>query len=206
MKLILLHGLGQTPSDWQHTRNAMDRKFEILCPDLSDWLPEENPSYQDLYLAFETYCQGFEEPLNLCGLSLGGMLVLQYAISHGDRINSMALIGARVSAPDRLLKIQNLIFHLMPERAFKNTGFGKAGMIHLSKSMTGLNFYRDLTQIPCRTLVICGEKDKANRRAALELREQIPDAELLLMAGAGHEVNRDAPASLGEALTAFFSH
>ena len=132
------------------------------------------------------------------------MLALQYAVEYGNRVNSLVLIGTQFSAPDNLLRFQNLIFRFMPESAFKETGFGKASMISLSKSMIGLDFYQDLKYIHCRTLVICGEKDRANRRASMKLKEQIPNAEISLIPNAGHEVNVDAPTLLGKELKTFF--
>lgn len=204
MKTIMLHGLGQVSSSWESTIMTMGEGFEILCPDLSDWMRNTEVSYYNLYHTFEKYCEDIDGPLNLCGLSLGGMLALQYAVEHGNRVNSLVLIGTQFSAPDNLLRFQNLIFRFMPESAFKETGFGKAGMISLSKSMIGLDFYQDLKCIHCRTLVICGEKDRANRRASMKLKEQIPNAEISLIPNAGHEVNVDAPALLGKELKTFF--
>ena len=204
MKTIMLHGLGQVSSSWESTIMTMGEGFEILCPDLSDWLRNTEVSYYNLYHTFEKYCEDIDGPLNLCGLSLGGMLALQYAVEHGNRVNSLVLIGTQFSAPDNLLRFQNLIFRFMPESAFKETGFGKASMISLSKSMIGLDFYQDLKYIHCRTLVICGEKDRANRRASMKLKEQIPNAEISLIPNAGHEVNVDAPALLGKELKTFF--
>lgn len=204
MKTIMLHGLGQVSSSWESTIMTMGEGFEILCPDLSDWLRNTEVSYYNLYHTFEKYCEDIDGPLNLCGLSLGGMLALQYAVEHGNRVNSLVLIGTQFSAPDNLLRFQNLIFRFMPESAFKETGFGKASMISLSKSMIGLDFYQDLKYIHCRTLVICGEKDRANRRASMKLKEQIPNAEISLIPNAGHEVNVDAPTLLGKELKTFF--
>ena len=38
MKCILLHGLGQTPSDWNDTVKNLDENFEVSCPALLGWL------------------------------------------------------------------------------------------------------------------------------------------------------------------------
>ena len=65
-------------------------------------------------------------------------------------------------------------------------------------------FREDLGRIACPVLVLCGERDRANRKAALELRAGIPGAEAAWIPGAGHEVNRDAPEALAEVLREFF--
>ena len=87
MKTILLHGLGQTSSSWKNTINTMGKSADILCPNLFDWFEDKEVCYQVLYLAFSEYCKQFSEPVNICGLSLGGILALQYGIENPDKIN-----------------------------------------------------------------------------------------------------------------------
>ena len=72
MKYIMLHGLGQSSESWSDTVKVFNDDFEVLCPNLSDWLFGKIPCYDTLYRTLETYCEQFEEPLNICGLSLGG--------------------------------------------------------------------------------------------------------------------------------------
>ena len=171
MKYIFLHGLGQVPSDWETTIKRLDFGMDVYCPDLSDWLSRKEASYLNLYHALESYCEQQEEPLHLCGLSLGGILALHYALEHAEKVASLVLIGTQYVMPKRLLKFQNMIFHLMPSRSFRKMGFGKKDFISLSKSMMDLDFQKDLEKINCRVLVLCGEKDKANMSADIELKQ-----------------------------------
>lgn len=205
MKYILLHGLGQTSQSWEKTMKAAGSGLEFLCPDLSEWMHGAFPAYSDLYRQFEKYCENFHEPLNLCGLSLGGILALQYAAEHNGRVNSAALIGTQFSMPKNLLKFQNMVFSLLPRRSFCQMGLEKSEIISLSKSMMHLDFSSDLGKINCRTLIICGEKDRANKTASMELKKRIAGAHLSFVAGSGHEVNIDAPAELGRILHAFWT-
>ena len=68
MKYIMLHGLGQSSESWSDTVKVFNDDFEVLCPNLSDWLSGKTPCYDTLYRTLETYCEQFEEPLNICGL------------------------------------------------------------------------------------------------------------------------------------------
>lgn len=176
MKIILLHGLGQTPLSWENTIKSMDKKQDILCPDLSNRLQEKAVCYANLYHALEEYCEQFSEPINLCGLSLGGILALQYGIEHTEKINSLALIAAQYTMPKKLLHFQNMVFQIMPASSFLKMGFRKRDFISLSKSMMNLDFQHDLGKIRCKTLVICGDKDRQNKAASLQLKEKIPNA------------------------------
>lgn len=204
MKCILLHGLGQSAASWDNTVKYMGQASDILCPELPQWLEGHEPRYDNLYNGLERYCARFEGPLNLCGLSLGGILTLQYGIEHPDRVNSLVLIGTQFVMPKGLLKFQNVLFHVMPKKAFEETGFKKRDFINLCRSMFELDFRAGLHQLRCPVLIICGEKDKPNRAAAIQMNEQIPNAKLLLIPGAGHEVNQDAPGELGKNISRFF--
>ena len=204
MKGILLHGLGQSAASWDNTVKYLGPASDILCPELSRWLEECEPRYDNLYRGLVKYCAQFEGPLNLCGLSLGGILALQYGLEHPERVNSLVLIGTQYAMPKGLLKFQNALFHLMPKRTFQEMGFKKADFIELCKSMLDLNFQARLKQLSCPVLIICGAKDGANRAASLQMKEQISNAEFLMVPGAGHEVNRDAPDALGKTIRCFF--
>ena len=80
--------------------------------------------------------------------------------------------------PKTLLSLQNLIFHFMPDKAFKETGLSKKAMISLTHSMKCLDFTRCLRNIKCPVLIICGSKDKANLKSASLLSELLPNASL----------------------------
>ena len=105
MPIVFLHGLGQKPEDWNPVINRLPKGSQALCPNLYA-LERDGEDYPALYGAFEQYCDGLEGLLDLCGLSLGGVLALQYAAEHPERVSSLALIGARASMPGGLLAIQ----------------------------------------------------------------------------------------------------
>lgn len=200
MKTILLHGLGQDSSIWN---NMIENQENIICPNLPDFLKGKEANWNNLYNSFENYCKSIPDKINICGLSLGGILALQYGIENPDKINSMILIGTQYTMPKMLLKIQNVIFRFMPEIQFKETGFSKNDFIKLSESMMNLDFSENLKNIKFPVLVVCGEKDKPNMKASLNISKMIPDAELSIVKNSGHEVNRDNPEELKNILTRF---
>lgn len=200
MKTFLLHGLGQDSSIWN---NMIENQENIICPNLPDFLKGKEANWNNLYNSFENYCKSIPDKINICGLSLGGILALQYGIKNPDKINSMILIGTQYTMPKMLLKIQNVIFRFMPESQFKETGFSKNDFIKLSESMMNLDFSENLKNIKFPVLVVCGEKDKPNMKASLNISKMIPDAELSIVKNSGHEVNRDNPEELKNILTRF---
>lgn len=204
MKRIFLHGLGQGPDSWDETVAGAGGAEDSLCLDLTRLCGAEQTSYARLYAAFSQICDGFGEPLDLCGLSLGAVLALNYAAEHSRKVNSLVLIAAQYKMPKRLLRLQNLVFRLMPDAAFKDTGFGKREFIELCATMSELDFSGALGRIACPTLVLCGERDRANKAAALALADAIGGAELRLIPRCGHEVNAEAPQELSALLSDFY--
>ena len=204
MKYIFLHGLGQTSDSWKATIEHMNINTDILTPNLADWLQNKEVNYSSLYEMLENYCETINDDYIICGLSLGGILALHYTIAHPDKVFRLALIGTQYTMSKRLLKIQNLIFRFMPKSAFLKMGFQKSDFINLCSSMMELNFEKDLKKIQCPTLILCGEKDRANKKASLKLKELITHTELTILQDSGHEVNIDNPAELAHVLNAFF--
>lgn len=91
----------------------------------------------------------------------------------------------------------------MPKSMFQQMGLRKVQFIQLSKSMMKLDYSGELNKILCPVLVICGEKDSANIKAAKELFVRLAHAEICIIQEAGHEVNVDAPERLAEVLDGF---
>lgn len=203
MPRVYIHGLGQTPDSWEKVAAQLDTPAESICPSLPEILREREATYDNLYAAFADICDKVRGPLDLCGLSLGGVLALNYAVDHPQNVRSLALIAAQYQMPKRLLRFQNVLFRFMPGPVFDQMGFGKKDFIRLCKSMMELDFSGSLRQVSCPVLVVCGEKDAANKAASKNLADILPDAELRVISGAGHEVNVEAPEKLAAALQEF---
>ena len=207
MPYLFLHGLGQGPESWGP---AVDHLFPsspvgtVLTPRLSDFLIGQEAAYQNLYQALCQYCHFLPRPLHICGLSLGAVLALHYTIEHTDEVRSLTLIGAQYRMPTRLLSFQNAVFSLLPQAAFRNMGFEKRELLSLTASMMDLDFSHDLENVSCPALVLCGERDKANRNASRDLAQLLPRARFRQVPGCGHQVNTESPWHLVQVLSKFY--
>lgn len=204
MKHIFIHGLGQTPASWDKTINALGIE-DCVCPDLSALVRDTDKTYQSLYSAFAACCNDFNDDVALYGLSLGAVLALNYAIDNPEKVKSLILIAPQYKMPKGMLRFQNIIFRFMPKSMFKEIGFAKNDYIALCRSMMDLDFSGLLHKIECRTLVLHGEKDGANKRAATEIAAKIKNAALQVVVGSNHEVNVDAPEGLAQIIHTFIS-
>lgn len=200
MKYIFLHGMGQNASSWDETISFLPNTTEIVCPELSDFFSEGNCYYSKMYTAFCDYCNNFSEPLNLCGLSLGAVLALNYAIDYPQRVKSLILIAPQYDMPKFLLKVQNVLFKFMPESQFKDIGLTKKDFITLTNSMADMDFTSGLEKVSCPVLVLCGEKDNVNKKAAVKVAEKLSKAKFSTIENSGHEVNIDNPNGLAKAM------
>lgn len=204
MRQVYIHGLGQTPDSWEPVLHLLDAPADCICPDLAKMVSARETTYPALYRAFARFCDRLEAPLMLCGLSLGSVLALHYATEHPERVGVLALIAPQYRMPKRLLQIQNAFFRLMPSSMFQETGFAKSQFIQLCGSMMELDLSGALSRISCPTLVLCGSRDRANKRACRELVQNLSRAELCMVEGAGHELNREAPEKLAPLLRDFY--
>lgn len=203
MRYIFVQGLGQSSSSWEKTISFLGDKEQFSHPDVFQLLNEEKKTYSNLYDAFSDYIEQFSEPVILIGLSLGAVLSLNYAIDHPKKVQSLVLIAPQYKMPKLILKMQNIIFRFMPETPFQKLGSSKNDFIQLTNTMMELNFSKALKGIECNTLVICGKKDIANKRAAKQVAKLIPNGCFQEIEGVGHEINTEAPEKLASILKEF---
>ena len=191
MKQIYVHGLGQTSNSWTKTIDILQTTDYSLCPNLPDLVHSKEVTYDNLYAAFSDYCNQYDEPIDLCGLSLGGVLALNYAIQYPKKVRSLVLIATQYKMPKKLLKFQNLLFRFMPKSMFQQMGFRKADFLLLCETMMELDFNNSLHKISCPTLLLYGEKDTANKNASIELAELLKNVELKTIIGIGEKYRRN---------------
>lgn len=205
MKNILIHGLGQNETSWYMvSANLKKRNIDVEQPNLYLMIKDIKMDYDTLFQEFANYCNSYHEKLNLCGLSLGGILSLDYAKKFPDKVNSIILIGTPYKIPKLLFKLQGVIFYLMPEKAFKKMGYMKKDFMSLVKSMSNLDISGDLDKLQCRVLITCGVRDNPNMAYARQLNKKIKGSSLMSISNSGHEVNIENPDKLSTIIYDFW--
>lgn len=197
MKLIILHGLGQTVASYDDLKNSLTdvevdvlelpkaKNFERLCSLLLERLQQERESFV------------------LFGLSLGGVLALALA-NHLPHCQGLIVSGAQYRLEGNwLFGLQIAIMSLFPKPFYRKQGLDKEQLLSLQKSMRHLDLTTEVSRIILPTLLICGSTDKPNLKPAHELNKLIPQAELVIIEGGGHELNVHKPAELAQAIKQF---
>ena len=203
-KTILLHGSGHRADSWRETVSYLDRREDVLCPELSAILNGREASFPNLRAAFAQYCAQTGGPVHLCGLSLGGILALDYALERPENVKTLVLIGTPHKVPKVAFALQNVVFRFLPKSAFASMAFDKGDTFALGNSMKNLDFSGRLGELRCPTLILCGEKDGANLKSARFLAGHIPGAKLQVIENTGHVVNEENPRGLAERLNEFY--
>lgn len=206
MKYLYLHGLGQKPDSWDRTIKETKVSGSSISLSLAEMSEGKDVTYKELYSAFSEVCDKEDEEIVLCGLSLDAVLALNYAIDHPDKTKALVLIAAQYKMPEKLLKFQNVLFRLMPNSMFKQIGFKKADVISLCGTMAKLDFTDSLHNVSCPVLIVCGEKDHANKKASKELTRYLSKSFFYELLKTGHEVNIEAPEEIAIVLQKFYDN
>ena len=204
---ILVHGLGQNESSWNKVKELLkENKIEVETPNLFNLAKNYQLNYENLYRIFVNYCNSFKEKLNIVGLSLGGILAIDYANEYPEKVNSIILSGTPYEIPKSIITIQNIIYKFMPKKVFEQIGCTKKDLITLMDSIKNLTIPQKAPNIKCHTLIMCGENEKINinMKSAIKLNEVIKNSKFEIIKNAGHEVNIDNPKEFANTIYNFW--
>ena len=201
---IFVHGSGHKATSWEKTISHMTNNEDIVCPNLSSILEGKEASYENLYSSFVKYCNEFDGQIHLCGLSLGGILALNFALDFPQKVKTLVLIGTPYKVPKVAFSFQNIIFRFLPKSIFETMAFDKKNTFALGDTMKNLDFSDRVKNIKCPTLILCGKKDSANMKSADYLSQSIRSAELKIIENTGHVVNEENPKALADILNEYY--
>ena len=200
MKLVFLHGLGQSAESWKEVRNLLtdypSEAIELFPSGVSNYQQARERVYH--HLAQET------EPFILVGLSLGAALALELSSYDLPNLQALVLSGCPLKlAGNILFYVQLLIFKLLPKRVFEKQGADKALMVRVSEELKTL----DLTDIsrtcPYPTLLICGSKDKPNLSSMRSLHKLISESQFQIIPDGSHVLNEAKPKEFAKQIKSF---
>ena len=132
-------------------------------------------------------------------------MALDYTLEHPEAVKTLVLIGTPHKVPKAAFALQNVVFRLLPQSTFASMAFDKKNTFALGNSMRDLDFSGRVQKIRCPTLILCGEKDRANIQSARFLSQNIRGAQLQLIAQTGHVVNEENPDALAKELNEFYA-
>ena len=190
MKLIFLHGLGQSADSWQEVQELLvdypSEALELFPSGVSNYQQAKERVYH--HLAQET------EPFVLVGLSLGAALALELSSYDLPNLQALVLSGCPLKLAGNIpFYIQLLIFKLLPKRTFEKQGADKSLLVGVSEELKTLDLREIAKNCPYPTLLICGSQDKPNLSSMKAIQELMPNSQFQIIPDGPHVLNRAKP-------------
>ena len=200
MKLIFLHGLGQSADSWKEVQELLvDYPSEAL-----ELFPSGIASYQEAKESIYQHLSEETEPFVLIGLSLGAALALELSSYDLPNLRALVLSGCPLKLSGNILfYLQLLIFKLLPKRVFEKQGADKALMVGISEELKTLDLREIAKTCPYPTLLICGSKDKPNLSSMRSLHKLISESQFQIIPDGPHVLNKEKPKEFVEKTRSF---
>lgn len=227
--LLLTHGYGATRRMWDPNLAAVSGERRVARWDMRGHGESAAPDDPALYghhacvgdMAAVLDRAGAERAV-LCGMSLGGFLSLAFHLAHPDRVLALVLVDTgpgfrnhearerwNAWALDRADRLEREGVAALPgsrEQVGDDHLHGAQGLAHAARGMLVQHdgaVLDSLATISVPTLVLVGSEDEQFLAAADVMERRIPQAHKLVLEGAGHAANLDAPDRFNAALNHF---
>ena len=200
MKLIFLHGLGQSAESWQEVQEL----FADYPSEAIELFPTGVGTYQEAKERIYQHLTEETEPFVLVSLSLGAALALELSSFEIPYLQALVLSGCPLKLAGNIpFCIQLLIFKLLPKRIYEKQGANKALMVGVSEELKTLDLREIARNCPYPTLLICGSQDKPNLSSMKGLHELMPDSQFEIIPDGPHVLNRAKPKEFAELTRSF---
>ena len=200
MKLIFLHGLGQSADSWKEVQDLLaDYPSEAI-----ELFPTGVGTYQEAKERIYQHLSKETEPFVLVGLSLGAALALEISSFEIPNLQALVLSGCPLKLAGNIpFYIQLLIFKLLPKRIYEKQGANKALMVGVSEELKTLDLREIARNCPYPSLLICGSQDKPNLSSMKGLHELMPDSQFQIIPDGPHVLNKAKPKEFAELTRSF---
>jgi pimeloyl-ACP methyl ester carboxylesterase len=236
--LILVNGLAEQPESWFANRTHWSRHFDVKVPELLVYDGDALHSHVDgggevtvdyLTDRLEVYLNEFVQrpPYNLVGSSLGGQIILTYAVRNPEKVSKLVLLcpsgfhgdenlpmmeGVKRSQYDSLVKSVFHRQHFASDELVEAISDKfqcrrwKKGVLRTLRGTVGHSVASLLGRVTHPTLVIWGDADKvlSDIRGSILAGERIPGSRQVVIPKCGHAPQIEKARLVNKLVTAFF--
>ena len=217
--VVLVHAFGSSHRAWAPQVEGLGDRFRVLAPDLPGHGDAPGPFTLDR--AVGTVRAAIADAggrAHVVGISGGASVALLTCLEAPGGVASL-LLSAGVAHPPRFFSLQRAIQGALPEgvlvrlvqgsysggraeyEAAAAEDFrrcGKRTFLAALRELAGLDVRDRLGEIAVPTLVVCGERDRANQAPSRQIADAIPGAELRIVPEAVHIWNLQQPDRFNE--------
>lgn len=192
--IALLSGAGQPAAAWDDLRARLGDDAHTLPLSMADLVDAE--------FTLDAAVEGLHRKIResgarsclVVGLSVGGMIATRYAARYPDQVRGLLLSGSQLRPNPLAMGLQRGIMRALPARLLPlPERMDKARFIQILDAAARTDLRAECSRLTMPTTVLCGSKDPFNIPAARTIAATLPDSELHIVPGGGHELNTDKP-------------
>jgi pimeloyl-ACP methyl ester carboxylesterase len=237
--LLFIHGLGSCWQDWEAQIAEFSQRYRVIAFDLRGHGQSGKPagpySMQMLAVDAAGLLRELETgPAHVVGVSLGGGVAFQLAVSFPGLVKSLVIVNSNAEAVigglrqrlqiwNRFVLIALLkmstIARLMSEKLLPGphldqvrAGFverfghnDKPGYLACLRAFLGWSVMAEVGSIACPTLMIAADQDYTPVAVKAACVARMPNAELVVIADARHALPMEKPREFNAALQKFLA-
>jgi 3-oxoadipate enol-lactonase len=237
--LLFIHGLGDSTQTWEKQVSFFSKSYEVVTFDVRGHGQSDKtagPYSIDLFAGdTASLIRALQiAPCHVVGLSLGGMIAFQLAVSDPGLLRTMTIVN---SGPAMILRTFKQRFEIY-RRLFLIRALGmrtmgnfissrlfpkqeqtelrrlvadriaqndKRAYLDSTRALVGWSVAEHLGAISCPTLVISGDQDYTPVALKEAYVAKMPQAELVVIKDSRHVTHMDQPEEFNKVLLAFLS-
>ncbi len=237
--LLFIHGLGSSGQDWEEQVSFFSKDYMVITIDVRGHGQSSKPPgpYSIKLFAEDTAAciRSLEfSPVHIVGISMGGMIAFQLAISNPELIKSMTIVNsgpemAAHSFKERLQIIQRLlIFRLFSMQKIGEVISGrlfpkaeqkelrsmmierwakndKLAYMDSFKALLGWSVMEHIGSLNCPALVIAADEDYTSVSSKEAYVSKMPNAQIVVIKDSRHATPLDQTEQFNKTLASFLS-
>jgi 3-oxoadipate enol-lactonase len=237
--LLLIHGLGSSARDWELQVPAFAERYRVVAYDVRGHGRSEKPRGPYSVPLFAADAAGLIQalpiaPAHVVGISMGGMIGLQLAVSAPELVRSLVVanagpelvartVGQRLQVWQRRLIVRLLGMRTMgrvlagrlfpaPDQAELRHAFAERwaendprAYADAMRGLVGWIVVDQLGAIRCPTLILAADQDYTPVATKQALADRIPDAELVVIEDSRHATPVERPEAFNAAVLTFLA-
>lgn len=221
---LILHGWGSNSERWQEVGEFLAEKgLKVIIPDMPGFGKSDIPETPWNFNNYVSWAEKFAENLNLenfclLGHSFGGAIAVKITVNTPQKISKLFLVSSacirkRTGLKNILAKLSKIVkifsflpYYLLFRKAFYKFVIRKSDYIYTEGVMKetylkaiseDLSHYLSFIKSP--SVIIWGDKDESTPiENAYFINKKIKNSKLVIISGAGHNLNRKSPHILAE--------